>query len=164
MKKGEFLIYLDSGSTINFKAYNGLARYVNALKNSEEGVLAFQMNTPFFTEKFWTKADLSNYLKVLSNKEIMNSGQIMSTIVILKKNDKSVNLVNKWLDLAIVDNYHFIDDTPSIIENDPGFQEHRHDQSIFSLLTKIEGAIVFGDEIQYNCPKIYPFNASRIKK
>ena len=32
--------------------------------------------------------------------------------------------------------YHNIDDTPSIIPNYPNFKEHRHDQSIFSLLTK----------------------------
>ena len=33
-------------------------------------------------------------------------------------------------------NYHFIDDSPSIYINFSCFVEHRHDQSIFSLLTK----------------------------
>ena len=38
---------------------------------------------------------------------------------------------------SICNNYHVIDDSPSIRKNIPGFKEHRHDQSIFSALTKI---------------------------
>ena len=37
---------------------------------------------------------------------------------------------------CIATNYHFIDDSPSILKNDNSFSEHRHDQSIFSLLIK----------------------------
>ena len=33
-------------------------------------------------------------------------------------------------------NYHLIDDTPSLLENTVDFREHRHDQSIYSLLLK----------------------------
>jgi hypothetical protein len=34
------------------------------------------------------------------------------------------------------EDYHNVDDTPSIIPNCPNFHQHRHDQSLFSLLVK----------------------------
>lgn len=43
-------------------------------------------------------------------------------------------MVNEWYELGC--DYHNIDDSPSILKNIDGFIEHRHDQSIFSLLTK----------------------------
>ena len=48
--------------------------------------------------------------------------------------DKTRKLVNEWYNICC--NYHMIDDTPSIELNLPGNIEHRHDQSVFSLLTK----------------------------
>jgi hypothetical protein len=51
--------------------------------------------------------------------------------------DKTREFVQQWYELAC--NYHFIDDSPSVLPNFPDFQEHRHDQSIFSLLTKKKG-------------------------
>ena len=32
--------------------------------------------------------------------------------------------------------YHLLDDSPSIIPNDPKYNEHRHDQSIISILLR----------------------------
>jgi hypothetical protein len=45
-----------------------------------------------------------------------------------------MNFVNEWYILGC--NYHLIDDTNSITDNDSEFVDHRHDQSIFSLLIK----------------------------
>ena len=38
--------------------------------------------------------------------------------------------------LATAENYRFVDDSPSRVPNAPSFKEHRHDQSILSLLLK----------------------------
>jgi hypothetical protein len=48
--------------------------------------------------------------------------------------DKTRDLVNKWYEIAC--DYHIIDDSPSIVPNMECFRDHRHDQAIFSLLTK----------------------------
>jgi len=50
---------------------------------------------------------------------------------------KTRDLVNEWYSVAC--KYNLIDDSPSIKPNAEGFKEHRHDQSIFSLLTKKYG-------------------------
>ena len=34
-------------------------------------------------------------------------------------------------------NYHYLDDTPSIVNNYPDFKAHRHDQSILSCLVHV---------------------------
>jgi hypothetical protein len=43
-------------------------------------------------------------------------------------------LVNEWYEISSY--YHNIDDSASVMRNFNCFIEHRHDQSIFSLLTK----------------------------
>ena len=43
-------------------------------------------------------------------------------------------LINEWCELS--QNYKLIDDSSSKSINLPEFIEHRHDQSIYSLLTK----------------------------
>ena len=47
---------------------------------------------------------------------------------------ETLHLVNEWYKLAC--DYHILDDSPSIAKNSRHFKDHRHDQSIFSLLTK----------------------------
>ena len=42
--------------------------------------------------------------------------------------------------------YHFSTDSPSVRANDRSFVEHRHDQSIFSVLAKSKGFQAVGDE------------------
>jgi len=44
------------------------------------------------------------------------------------------DLVNEWYNLSC--DYHLIDDSSSVAQNFDCFKEHRHDQSILSLLTK----------------------------
>jgi hypothetical protein len=66
--------------------------------------------------------------------EIMNSEQHQATMIMIKKNNTTTDFVNDWYNCSQI--YHLIDDSPSISANYPGFVEHRHDQSIFSLLLK----------------------------
>lgn len=49
---------------------------------------------------------------------------------------------------------NFIDDSPSVIPNDPNFIENRHDQSIFSLLAKLEGISLLSHEENFPYQKI----------
>jgi hypothetical protein len=44
------------------------------------------------------------------------------------------HLVNEWYELGC--DYHNIDDSPSVLKNIDGFIDHRHDQSVLSLILK----------------------------
>lgn len=50
-----------------------------------------------------------------------------------KKNNSSINFIRELLFYS--SNFHILTDAPNITgENFPGFKDHRHDQSILSLL------------------------------
>jgi hypothetical protein len=56
-------------------------------------------------------------------------------------------------------NYHLITDHHSVLPNADGFIEHRHDQSLFSLLMKKHGFVQIGFEVEINMK--VPFWARR---
>lgn len=142
LNNNDIIIYSDVGCHFNINEKDKLIEYINILNNSNYGILSFQMN---WQEKQWNKGDLFKYfnennIDIEKINIIKNSGQHHATFMLIKKNDHSINLINKWYELC--SNYNFIDDSPSIENNDSEFIEHRHDQSIFSLLIKIHGSEV----------------------
>ena len=70
----------------------------------------------------------------MNNDKYLNTRQRQAGSIMILNNKKTRELINNWYSLS--GQYHFIDDTNSNIKNGNGFKEHRHDQSIFSLLTK----------------------------
>ena len=90
-----------------------------------------------YFEYQYTKMDLFKYLNI-TKKEIFNSEQIMSGIIFLKNNNYSLNILNKWEEMLKYNN--LINDAKSLIPNHNSFIEHRHDQSVFSLMIKTKVA------------------------
>lgn len=126
MAEGDELLYLDSGCEVIGDLTAGF------------DLLARQDIVPFYQpycEKQWTKMDL--VVRMGATQEHLNDIQPWAGGILLKKTAASVKLVNEWVELAC--DLHLIDDSPSILPNDPCFQEHRHDQSIWSLLVKRDG-------------------------
>jgi len=66
--------------------------------------------------------------------------------MIIKKNPHSTMVINKWLQLA--EHYELINDDKMNQENH-NFRDHRHDQSIYSLLVKKYGSVKIPDETWY---------------
>ena len=72
-------------------------------------------------------------MKLEKDSKILNSEQIMSGCFFLKKNNFSKSIISEWLKLSKIDN--MLDDVIKFNLHEK-FKEHRHDQSIFSLLCK----------------------------
>jgi len=66
--------------------------------------------------------------------KILSSEQHQGCILLINVNSKTRSFINEWYELGC--DYHNIDDSPSIAKNSNVFREHRHDQSIYSLLFK----------------------------
>lgn len=127
---GDILLYLDCGCEID-------TRFANHFDNLFEIVKTdFIIGSQVCIEHKWNKMDLIMELDMLDDKH-MNSLMRQGGTNMFYVSDKTRELVRRWYELAC--NYHFIDDSPSVLPNFPDFQEHRHDQSIFSLLTKKMG-------------------------
>lgn len=134
IEHNDILIYADTGCHLKKEYIDKMKNYIDYAK--EYDIVAFELET---LDKFWTKSDLFQYFNVLDNKEITNTNTRCATCMIIKKTDKTIRFVNDWLKV-FYDNFNLADDTPSVIKNLDGFIEHRHDQSIFSILSKLYNA------------------------
>ena len=141
--KNSIVQYLDIGFHINPNGIKILEQYIdlckkknfinfmykklknNSLKNLKQQLLF---------ENEYSKRDLWEKLNLTPASDIMKSGQIISGIFFFMNNYKSKKIIKNWLDLS--KNMNLMDDTSSKSKELKSFIEHRHDQSVFSLLCK----------------------------
>ena len=129
----DLIIYVDSGTILNLNKFSKDRFYDYLNSANVQGLFAFQTN---HLEKYWTKKDLLLRFPA----EFAETSQFLASNIIGKP-DAMIKLCLNWLELARLENNHFIDDSPSNIPNSPDFIEHRHDQSILSLLLKKSGIV-----------------------
>jgi hypothetical protein len=127
----DFLIYLDVGCefNVNKSSIDTLSDYLS--KAETYGFVAFSTEI----EKYWTKQSLIKYIN--PSKELLDSPQIQTGIIIF--NTRIVReICEKWVEIMRHSNYSFLIDVPlnELNQEIYGFKEHRHDQSIFSVLAK----------------------------
>jgi hypothetical protein len=142
----DIIVYADAGCELQFNNIDRLKYYIEIVKNksmdlNEFGILGFN---GFFLEQKYTKMDtiISVYR---GNYDIYESMQIVATAFIYRKCKNTKNIMSLWYKKSCI--YHLIDDSPSQFENDPLFREHRHDQSLFSLIMKDHGCFTLDYEI-----------------
>ena len=90
MNDNDILIYLDAGCSINPDGRTRLYEYIEMLNQSNECCISFQM--PQHIEKNYTIREIFQYFNIEQDCEIANTGQIMGTIQIIKKNSNSIKL------------------------------------------------------------------------
>jgi hypothetical protein len=127
LQDGDVLLYLDCGCEIDSRKKNVIEEFMRTVKTSQ---IIYSCNC---IEEVLTKMDLFVKLDMVDNKH-MKSYQHQAGAILFHISDTTRALVNQWCELS--SEYHNIDDSPSIVPNASVFHEHRHDQSIFSLLTK----------------------------
>jgi hypothetical protein len=124
IEDNDFLIYMDSGANLIGDAQ----KYLDII--DDNGILAFSMVQK--TSK-WTKGDCFFEINQVNKNDFAESNQIQGTYIFLRKCDYSVSFVKRWLFLCEKEN--LITDQPNInMGNFSDFIDHRHDQSILSLL------------------------------
>ncbi len=176
MNDGDVLVYMDAGCHLNKNGLKRLDEYCERARMSEKGLCIFQEALPadnanlqiYYSalEKFFTKGDLFEYFGVRDRKNICDTGQIAATAFVIKKCREAEELITEWLSV-FQKNFSLADDSRSISPNFEGFVEHRHDQSIFSLLCKmykIEGISAY-EMWQSDWKRLekYPIHAKRDK-
>ena len=121
------VLYVDAGTTLNLQrtgSRSRLAEYVDMAHDC--GGIADRISE--YKACFWTKADTAQRLAMSG--ETLEAGQLAAGFMLLKKTPENLDLLDQWLKIAVEDDYHFIDDSPSVAPEISGFREHRHDQSI----------------------------------
>jgi|MDTG01.2.fsa_nt_gb hypothetical protein len=147
VNNGDIVHYLDIGFHINKTLSNKFNNYLEILDKDNRSLLAFQyfqpkninssgVEFPERDEFKYTKSDLLDYFGKISDKSITHTAQFSAGNIFFKKNEETIKFLNNWIDV-FEKRFDLIDDTPSKIENFNMFVENRHDQSVFSILCKI---------------------------
>ena len=163
INEGDYLIYCDTGCTINKDGINRFNEYKDLLKKSDYGIISFEMK---YKEYKYTIKELYNYLNLDINNFELNNSQYAATVLILKKCSHSLLLIDECLKLLNFDK-KLITDYYNKYQGEY-FIDNRHDQSILSLLRKKYGSIILNDETYTKINKDtfdprFPFWATRIR-
>lgn len=132
MKEEDCLVYTDAGMFY----LNNLKRYEKEMKDKGHWLVCQETG---YLERKYTKRDVFVYMG-LDSVEYTDTIQRAGGAIVLIKCGKSMRLVDEWLSYAC--DPRMITDIPNTCgeDNYNDFIDHRHDQSIFSLLTKKYGA------------------------
>ena len=162
INNNDIVLYCDAGCKINNNedSIKRLNEYIEIVKNSDKGILSFSLD---LKEQAWTKMDLFECLNCYD--DLKETNQLVGGIFIYKKCEHTISLINKWYETSSI--YHLIDDSKSILKNNEDFKQHRHDQSIFSLIRKKYGSEIINDETYWGSDwetngKKFPIWAKRI--
>lgn len=131
LNDGDVVGYVDSGNTV----VNNL-QYIFDICDKQEIVLFdnrdgnFQQDT--HKNREWTKRDCF-VLMDCDSEEYYNASQVDASYQFYKKTPNTIKFLQEYLEFCSNDN--IISDLPNITKpNLPEFKDHRHDQSILSLL------------------------------
>jgi len=127
LEDGDVLLYADCGCEIDIRKKDKIINYMELVKTE------YIIGSKTALEKEYNKMDLILLLNILENKYLDTSQHQAGALLFLICEETRI-LINLWYDLCC--DYHNIDDSPSRSQNLDCFIDHRHDQSVFSLLTK----------------------------
>ena len=138
---GDLLFYCDSGAYF-IDSINSL---IKLQKEINQDIIPFY--NPHL-EKIWTKRD-TFILMNCDEERYINTNQLLGGINLWKKSEFTLNFMDEWIIYA--SDVRCITDIENTLgyQNYEGFKEHRHDQSIFSLLCKRYGLKSFPDPTQF---------------
>ncbi len=166
MNENDILLYMDAGSSFNFHAKKKFLEYVNLLNNQPEiGNFRFECEKHHI-EKEWTSKELFSYFDINVDSKIGNSTQFEGGHLLFKKNPHTKDLIKNFYNTVDYDP-NFITDYYNTTSQISSFKECRHDQSIFSLLSKKMGSISVANETDFrnriDMQYDYPLLATRRK-
>lgn len=140
-KDNDLFLYVDSGNIV----VNDPSPIFDLCKKNDKGVVLFdnrdgEPNGEVWKNNLFTRSDCFKIMN-LTDKRYIYGNQVDASYICFKKTEFSVKFFNLFQECC--ENYNIISDTQSVIQpliNDQ-FRDHRHDQSVLSLLA-----------IHYNIP------------
>ena len=163
--KDDIVVYCDAGASINLtkKARSRYFEYISMLNDSEYSNFRMQCEEGF-VEKFYTYKEIFDYFNIKTNSQIGNSLQYQAGHMIFKNNEHSKNYFNEY-ELFLSSYPYLITDSLNKKNQIDNFIENRHDQSIFSILSKTLGSVVIPNETEFrnrlDAQYNYPFLSVR---
>ena len=127
-KKGDLVFYCDSGSQF----IKDMTPIFEKIYNADRGIIVFEMSGHHKENEYCRKHVAEEV--VGCDKNIIESDQNMASFVGVHNCEASIDIINQWLNLCTKE--HLIMDKPPQQNEFEAFKDHRHDQTILSLLSK----------------------------
>lgn len=150
LQSGDYLFYCDAGAVI----LKPVQLLIDAMEKAKMNVMCFQLP---FKERAYSKRD-AFVLMDCDSDEYTETLQRLGGYIIIKKTNNS-NVQNNFVDaekllndyLCFCKDLRIILDEENVmgLPNYEGFVENRHDQTVWSLLTKKYGIVAFRDPSQW---------------
>lgn len=141
MEEGDYLFYCDSGSFF----IHSIQPLIDVAVHTGQNVMTFEDQ---HAESKFTKRDVFIALDT-DEPAVAKSPQRLGGFSLWKKCPEAIAFAQGWLRYA--QDHQLISDAEnaSTLPNYPEFVDHRHDQSIFSVLAKKQGLPGFRDPSQW---------------
>jgi hypothetical protein len=140
LSQGDFLFYCDSGSHF----VDRIDPLIELATRTQQQVIPFDLT---LLERCYTKRE-TFILMGCDAARFADTRQRLGSFILLQKSTFAGEFVDEFLELAQKPRL-IVDMTSGIGPDHPDFVAHRHDQSIFSLLTKRYGLTAYRDPSQY---------------
>jgi hypothetical protein len=125
----DFLFYID---TKYYFIEDFTKLYSEHMKNNDLLVWKNKPNEQVFYMKNYCKMDVINKYNMFDKVFNENAEDCWAGALVIKKNVNTVNIIKEWLDMCCI--YENITDSPSNQRNSSLFIDHRHDQSLLSVV------------------------------
>jgi len=141
LPEDEVLLYADGGCSLNYEGAVRLQEYITRA-SSNRGLLLFHLP---LDEEVYSKRDCVERILPNVSPEDLGKQRIATTMLIVNSNSTKI-FFEEVLNISKENNYHYLDDSQSRGGESTIFIDHRHDQSIISLLSKKHGYSSIPDE------------------
>jgi len=145
----DIFLYADAGNEV----IGNLTPLYELCQKNEKGIILFENTDGEGTGNVWkninwTKSDCFNLMN-LKTPEYVFGDQVNASYILFRKTDFSKMFFDQFLNWSR--NYNVISDAPNITENSnkAEFRDHRHDQSILSLLSIQHKITILRDPSQW---------------
>jgi len=144
----DVFFYVDAGNEV----MGDLSPLYEQCQKDEKGIILFE-NTDgeptgnVWKNEQWTKSDTFNIMGMKSP-EYLQGDQVNASYILFRKTDFSVSFFRMFGDWC--KNYNIISDAANVTENfNTVFRDHRHDQSVLSLLSIQHKITIMRDPSQW---------------
>lgn len=129
LEENDILFYLDSNYYFT-EDFTDL--YSHFMLKNDILVWKNKPNEPVWFMKNWCKMDVILKYNMYEKVFVENVEDCWAGALVLKKNENTIGFIKEWLTMCCI--YENITNSPSQNEDDLVFYEHRHDQSLLSIL------------------------------
>ena len=151
----DVFIYADSGNLVT----GDLTPIFEICKNDPKGIVLFDNSdgspdNSVWKNNMWTKGDCFDLMGLTDSKYVYGN-QVNASYIAFRKTDFSVKFFDAYAKCC--ENINIISDLPNICSgNHPEFRDHRHDQSILSLLAIKYNINIQRDPSQWGNSRLTP--------